>query len=258
MTEENKRHVVIPGEEIVSGDGYLPGDGTEKRGAGIVALRYGLAEESNNLVKVIPLSGTYFPRRGNVVIGKVEMITHNGWVIDIGAAENAFLPLTEVPHFVNKGHLDEVMKIGDIVVAKIWGMNGRGIDLSVKSRGFGKIGDGFIFKVNPNKVPRIIGKEGSMVKLIRDNTGCNITVGQNGFVLLQGDKIEDEVFARKAIEFVVDRSFVSGLTDEVEKWFAANGGKGSKAEKKVDVQEEVNREVEAMENNNEENLEDGE
>jgi len=55
MTTENKRTVVIPGETIVEGDNYLPGDGTEKQGKKIVALKYGLAEEVNKLVKVIPL-----------------------------------------------------------------------------------------------------------------------------------------------------------------------------------------------------------
>ena len=244
---ENKRQVVIPGEAIVNGAEYLPGDNTEKRGEDIVSLKYGLAEVVNKLVKVIPLSGGYIPRRGNVVIGKVDLITHNGWVIDIGGADNGFLTITEVPRYVNKGQLDEVFDIGDMVIAKIWSVNGRGIDLSVKSRGLGKIEKGMIFKVNPNKVPRIIGKEGSMVKIIRDNTGCNITVGQNGYVLLEGEKIEDELFAKKAIGFVVEKSFISGLTDEVEKWFKENGGRGTK---KADVQDEVNKEVEEMESGN--------
>ena len=50
---ETKRTIVIPGEVIVSGDDYLPGEGTEKRGKDIVALKFGLAEEQNNLAKVI-------------------------------------------------------------------------------------------------------------------------------------------------------------------------------------------------------------
>jgi len=78
MTEtEHKRTVVIPGETIIEGDAYLPGEGTEKQGNKIVALRYGLAEESNKLVKVIPLSGVYQPRRGNIIIGKCNLITFN-------------------------------------------------------------------------------------------------------------------------------------------------------------------------------------
>lgn len=219
----SERKVVIPGEVIEKGNDFLPGEGTEKRGEEIVALRYGLAEESNRLVKVIPLSGVYHPRRGNVVIGKVELLTFNGWVINIGTAENAFLSLTEVPRFVNKDGLDEVMDIGDMAVVKIVGINKRGIDATIKSRGLGRIDEGLIVSVNPNKVPRIIGKEGSMINLIKDETKCNITVGQNGFIWIKGDKIEDELYAKKAILFVTEKSFTSGLTDEVKKWFS--GGK---------------------------------
>ncbi|MFH1326931.1 MAG: exosome complex RNA-binding protein Rrp4 [archaeon] len=213
------RKIVIPGEVIEKGNEFLPGEGTEKKGEEIIALRYGLAEENNKLVKVIPLSGTYLPRRGNVVIGKVEEITFNGWVIDIGTAEKAFLSLMEVPRYINKNGLDEEMDIGDMAVAKIWAINKRGIDLSIKSRGLGKIDEGLILEINPNKVPRIIGKEGSMIKMIKEETGCNITVGQNGLIWIKGDKVEDELYAKKSILFVAEKSFVSGLTDEIKKWF---------------------------------------
>ncbi len=216
MTE---RKIVIPGEEIAKGDDFLPGENTEKQGDSIIALKYGLAEESNKLMRIIPLSGVYHPRRGNSVIGKVVMLTFNGWVIDIGAADNAFLSLMEVPRFVNKDQLEEVMEIGDMMTAKIWAINKRGIDLSIKDRGLGRIDEGIITKINPNKVPRIIGKEGSMIKMVKDETGCNITVGQNGIIWIKGDKVENELFAKKAIQFIESKSFVSGLTDEVQKWF---------------------------------------
>lgn len=221
----SERKLIIPGEMIVKGDDFLPGEGTEKREDGIYAIKYGLAEEINKLVKVIPLSGTYQPRRGNIVIGKVENVLFNGWLLDIDAPNSAFLSLTEVPRYVNKDALDEVMDIGDVVVGKIWNINKRGIDLSLKSRGLGKIDEGIIIKINPNKVPRIIGKEGSMINLIKDKTGCNITVGQNGLIWIKGDKVEDELFAKKAILFVTERSFIKGLTEEVEKWFGKSGGK---------------------------------
>ncbi|NCN86705.1 S1 RNA-binding domain-containing protein [archaeon] len=216
------RKVVIPGEIIIDGDEYLPGENTEKKEGKIYSLRYGLAEEQNNLIKVIPLSGVYSPRRGNIVIGKVENVTANGWLIDIGYADSAFLSLMEVPRFVNKDAMEEVLDIDDMVLAKIWSINKRGIDLSLKSRGLGKIEDGIIFEVNPNKVPRIIGKEGSMIKLIKDNTGCDVTVGQNGFVLIKGETISSELYAKRAVLFVAENSYVSGLTEAVDKWFKEN------------------------------------
>lgn len=214
-----ERKIVIPGEVIVKGDNYLPGEWTEKRNDEIVAIRYGLADESNRLVKIIPLSGVYHPRTGNVVIGKIGDLTFNGWIVDIGASDNAFLPVSEFPRYVNKSGLDEVLDIGDMLIAKIIGVNRRGTDLTVKSRGLGKIDEGLIVKINPNKVPRIIGKEGSMVKIIKERTNCNITVGQNGLIWIKGDRVEDELFSKEAILFVAEKSSISGLTEEVKKWF---------------------------------------
>jgi exosome complex component RRP4 len=213
------RKVVIPGEVISKGEDFLPGEGTEKRGEEIVAIRFGLAEEANKLVKVIPLSGVYQPRRGNVVIGKVENVTFNGWVIDINTAEGAFLSLMEVPRYVNKDDLEEVMMIGDMVVAKIGSINKRGIDLTIKLKGLGRLDRGIIISINPNKVPRVIGKEGSMISLIKDETKCRITVGQNGLIWIEGDKVDDELFAKKAIFHVAENSFMSGLTEEMTQWF---------------------------------------
>jgi exosome complex component RRP4 len=225
MSEE-KRQVVVPGEVITDKDGVLPGDGTEKREKGIVAMKFGLVEGSDTLVKVIPLSGTYVPRRGNTVIGKVVDVLYNGWLIDIGAPVNAFLPVAEYPKYVDKNALDDVMTIGDMAVVKVWNVNRRGIDLSMKSRGLMKIHDGIIIKVNPHRVPRVIGKEGSMVILIKEKTNCNITVGQNGRIWLRADKIEEELLAKRAVQFVADNSFVSGLTEKVIKWFEEQGVKG--------------------------------
>lgn len=226
MTKEtNERQIAIPGEMIAEGEDYLPGEWTEKREGKIYSIRYGLIEESNKLIKVIPLSGTYSPRRGNVVIGKVESINFNGWIIDIGASDSAFLSLMEVPRYVNKDALEEVMEIGDTVIAKIWGINKRGIDLSLKSRGLGVVDEGLVFTINPNKVPRVIGKEGSMIKLIKEKTGCNITVGQNGTILINGDSIEKELLAKKSIMHISDKSYIKGLTEEMENFFEKNGDK---------------------------------
>ncbi|HTY44263.1 MAG TPA: KH domain-containing protein, partial [Patescibacteria group bacterium] len=189
------------------------------------SLKFGLAEEANKLIKVISLSGTYQPRRGNVVIGVVENVTFNGWVINIDTAQNAFLPLMETPRFVNKDAMEEVMDIGDIVVAKIWNVSKRGIDLTIKMHGFGKLEKGLIMTINSNKVPRVIGKEGSMIALIKEETGCRITVGQNGIIAIEGENAEKEILAKRAIMFVSEKSFMSGLTEELKKWFDKEKGK---------------------------------
>ena len=58
MTKE-EREIVIPGEIIKKGEEFLPGDGTRREGENIVASRYGLKDEQERLIKVIPLSGVY-------------------------------------------------------------------------------------------------------------------------------------------------------------------------------------------------------
>ena len=220
MTKEKiNREVVIPGEVIAKGEEYLPGEGTEKIGNEIIAIKYGLAEESNQLIRVISLSGVYQPRNGNVVIGEVENITFYGWVVGLDAPEDAFLPLQEVPKYVSKDGLSDVFNIGDMLVAKIVGVTNRGIDLTVKGRGLGKIDGGIIIKINPSKVPRIIGKEGSMINIIKQESNCDITVGQNGLIWIKGNEIENELLVKRAINFIAERSFTTGLTDEIKEWF---------------------------------------
>ncbi|MBU3907532.1 MAG: exosome complex protein Rrp4 [Nanoarchaeota archaeon] len=218
MTEEEKRKVVIPGEVIAKGDDYLPGEGTEKREKEIVAIKYGLIEEQDRLIKVIPLSGVYIPRRGNVVIGTVENITYYGWVMNIGASENAFIPVSEFPKYIDNEDLEEVISIGEVVVAKVLGITKRGIDLTMKSSGLGRVEEGIIIKINSNKVPRVIGKGGSMINLIKTETNTNITVGQNGIIWIKGSKIEEELLAKKAIVFVSEKSYIHGLTDKLKEW----------------------------------------
>ena len=215
-----ERKLIIPGEVIIKGKEYLPGEWTEKKGEEIIALRFGVAEEQDKLVKVIPISGPYQPRRGNVVIGQIVNIMGSGWFMDIDTPENAFLPVSEFPRYVNKGELAEVLPLGSVVVAKIFNMDKRGIDLTLRDRGsFGRIEDGMIVKVNSNKVPRIIGKEGSMINLIKEETGCNITVGQNGIIWISGKDTESELHAKEAIMFITEKFFLEGLTEEVKNWF---------------------------------------
>lgn len=212
------KKIVVPGEKLVSGEEYLPGDGTIRIGKDIKAVRFGLSEENGRLVKIIPLSGVFMPRRGNLVIGKVLDITFNGWIVDIDAPYQAFLPLSECPRYVNRKDLAEFLDIGDMLTAKINDIKSRGIDLTIMSRGLGKLENGMIIKTNSNKVPRIIGKEGSMINLIKKETKTDITVGQNGIIWIKGEKIEDELFAKQAIFFVSEKSFVEGLTEKVEEF----------------------------------------
>ena len=221
-TKKQQRKLVIPGEVIVSGDDCLPGDFTRKEGKDIIANRYGLADPSGRVVKIIPVSGVFEPRRGNTVIGRVDDINFSGWNIDIGGPYSAFLPLSECPRFIDRNNIAEFANIGDVMNVKIWGIKKGGIDLSLRSRGLGKLEGGRIIRINPHKVPRVIGKEGSMINLIKNSTKTDITVGQNGYVWIKGE-LAGEDKAEKAIKLVVEEATSPGLTEKIEKFLG--GGK---------------------------------
>lgn len=220
INEKKERRLVIPGETIVPADEYLPGDFTRNEDGQIVANRYGLAEISGRVVKIIPISGVFEPRRGNSVIGRVEDITFNGWLINIGGPYSSFLPLAECPRFIDRNSIADFAGIGDVLSLKIWGVKKGGIDLTLKSRGLGKLEGGRIIQVNPHKVPRIIGKEGSMINLIKNATNTEITVGQNGYVWIKGD-FEGEKKAEEAINLVVQESASEGLTEKIERFLGS-------------------------------------
>ncbi len=214
-TEKKERRLVIPGETIISAEDHLPGDFTRNEGGEIVASRYGLADISGKIVKIIPISGVYEPRRGNTVIGRVEDIMFSGWVIDIGGPYSAFLPLAECPRFIDKFNMTEFATVGDAINVKIWSVKKGSVDLSLRSRGLGKLEGGRIIKINPHKVPRVIGKEGSMINLIKENTNTEITVGQNGYIWIKGD-FEGETKAENAIKLIEQEAASEGLTEKME------------------------------------------
>ncbi len=218
----SERKIVVPGEVIFSGEDYLPGEGTLREDNNIIAEKYGLAEKVGRVVKIIPLSGSFIPRRNNVVLGRVVDIIHSGWLVDIDSAGTSFLPLAETPRFINKSEMDQFLNIGDMISAKIWSVNGKSIDLAMKGKGLGKLEGGFTFRINPSRVPRVIGKEGSMINIIKENTGCNITIGQNGWIWVRGQNIDSEIKARKAIEFIAEKVYIHGLTEKMEEWFREN------------------------------------
>lgn len=219
--DSKKRKLVVPGEIIVTGEDYLPGEGARREGENILASRFGLAEEVGRVIRVIAITGAFIPRRNNVVIGRVSNITFNGWIIDIDSAASAFLPIEESPRFINKNEMSQFLAIGDSAAAKIWAVNNRGIDLTFKGKGLGKLEEGFIFRISPNRVPRVIGREGSMINLIKEKTNCSITVGQNGWIWIKGD-IDSVIRARNAIEYVAQKILVEGLTEKMEAWFEEN------------------------------------
>lgn len=218
IKEKKEKIIVVPGEIIVKGYEYLAGEGCIREEENIVAIRYGLVNIENNLVKVIPLSGVYIPRVGNIVIGQIKDIVFNGWIVDIFAPHLGFLAINECSEFINKEELSSYYDVNDIIITKIKAVQPRSITLTLKDKGLGKITGGLLVKVGPAKVPRIIGRGGSMVNTIKETTNAKIVVGQNGLIWIKSDNIESQLAAKEAIELVAENPLLDGLTEKIKKF----------------------------------------
>ena len=53
-----------------------------------------------------------------------------------------------------------------------------------------------------------------MITLLKDKTGCQITVGQNGYVWIKGTP-QGEFKAEAAINLIAARAHESGLTNKI-------------------------------------------
>jgi exosome complex component RRP4 len=189
----------------------------------------------------VPVSGAYLPKKGDVVIGKVVDLTYSGWIIDFGSAYRAMLGLKDATSdFIAKGaDLTRYYDINDIVVAKIYNVTSQNLtDLTLKGPGLRKLNGGRTISVTPNKVPRIIGKSGSMISLVKDATKCNIVVGQNGVVWINGEP-EKEIIAVETIKKIESESHKSGLTDEIAEYLKSKVGDFGPKEAEKDAPKEA-------------------
>jgi exosome complex component RRP4 len=213
-----KRQLVVPGDLVAEGD-YIAGDNTYKEKDKIYASRVGIVEYETKRIDVVALKSFYIPRMGDIVIGTITEVGFSGWMVDINSPYPALLRASDVlsrPFKPQKDDLPQVLDAGDLVVAKVVSYD-RTHDpqLTVAEPGLGKITRGQILKVTPTKVPRIIGRKGSMISMIKQETGCNIILGVNGVVLITGKTLEDEQLAMMALLKIEAESHTTGLTDRI-------------------------------------------
>ncbi len=235
------KDVVVPGEVLAEGMDFFPSFGTYRLENTIRANRLGMVKIDGKVLKLIPLTGRYNPRYGDTVIGKVTDILMMGWRLNVNCAYEALLSVREI----SRGPIDmsKFYELGDYIVCKIVKVtNMKYIDVTTRGPGLRKLSGGRIFEVNTHKVPRIIGKQGSMVMMIKDATGCKIVVGQNGFVWLEGDP-EMEVIAVEAIKKIEKESHLEGLTERIKEFLEKKTKGKIKAAEKESKETEEEQEI---------------
>ena len=217
MTNEKKRHV-IPGEIIVSGP-YRAEQNTIMEGNNIIATTIGLSDVHDGSVRVIPLTGGYYPKDDDLIIGKIVSHSAMSWEVDINSCYAGMLPATDVFGRDFSSHSDNLsskLGNGDLIVARIVNADKtRDPLLTISGRELGKIDSGELVYISPSKVARLIGKRGSMIQMIESGTHAQITIGQNGLIVVSCENSDGLLKAIKAIELVEEKAHVANLTDQV-------------------------------------------
>jgi exosome complex component RRP4 len=216
---DNKRKYVIPGDVVTTGP-FRPEQNVILEGEKIISTTIGISEIYEDSVRVIPLTGKYIPKINDLVIGKVISHTSLSWELDINSCYVGFLPAQDVFGRDFSAHADELatkLKSGDLVAARIANFDRtRDPLVTISDRDLGAIDSGDLVKISPSKVPRLIGKRGSMIQMIEMATNAAVTIGQNGWVVVSCETPEGLLKAKKAIEMINEKAHVANLTDQVK------------------------------------------
>jgi exosome complex component RRP4 len=222
-----RKEIVTPGD-LLAEDDYTAGDNTYKEDGKIYASRVGLVEYKNREVFVVALKAFYVPYIGDMVIGKVVEIGLGSWIIDIKAPYPAVLRASDAfnrPFKPQRDDMPSILDVGDLVMGKIIAYDRtRAPLLTIREPDLGKVARGQIIEITPTKIPRVIGRKGSMITMLKNETNCQITVGQNGIVLVSGRSAEDEQLAVMAIRKIEEEAHTSGLTDRITQMVRSKKG----------------------------------
>ncbi len=197
-----ENEIIIPGEQIMDKPVRLSYGHIENEKTFSTVL--GLRRDD----KVIPLKGPYEPRFGDYIIGVVADVKFSGYIIEMNTPNQAFLP---------DRLIREKLDYGDVVFAKIMKVDEVGeIDLGQVR----VLKQGNIIDIPSVKIPRVIGRENSMITLVRDATECSIFVGKNGFVWIS--QKGNTGLAIAAIRKIAREAHTSGLTDKMQEYLKQN------------------------------------
>jgi len=216
---------VLPGDVIVTGD-YRPEQNVVLDGNRLMSTAVGFSEIKDNSVTVAPLTGLYTPKTDDLVIGKI--VSHNAlsWEVDINSYYSGILTAFDIfgkDYSASRDDLSLKLNTCDVILARIANVGSRAPLLTIISEKLGKIDSGELVKISPTKIPRLIGKHGSMIQTIEASTNATITVGQNGLIVVSCDETNGLLKALAAIRMVDEQAHLVYLTDKVKKMLESNG-----------------------------------
>lgn len=210
-----KREVVVPGELLAEGR-YRSSMGTYDEEGKIYSALAGLAELRGNTVKVVPLEGVYIPSEGDLVIGTITRVAGNNWKVDITGPYGASLHANNALRRPYDDDISRYFDIGDVIAAEITAFDrNSGPFLTLKGRELGLLTEGMLLDLSPAKIPRVIGRSGSMINMIKDKLRIEAVVAQNGKIWVRAPDAPTLDLAIKAFKMIEAQAHTSKLTERV-------------------------------------------
>jgi exosome complex component RRP4 len=212
------KELVVPGQLLAEGK-YAPGYGTFREGEQVYASIMGLADIGEDYVRIIPLKGRYMPAREDIVIGVVIDSHHAGWIVDINSPYTGTLLVSDFLQRkvdLQREDVDKYLTISDVAALCVKEVDERmDILLEAGRPGLGRIKGGKLIDITPVKIPRVLGKKGSMLEILQKVGGCRVLVGRNGRIMVWGDDDRKVNAVVEAIFTIEREAHTSGLTDRI-------------------------------------------
>lgn len=220
------KDIVFPGDKIETGQ-LKPRNGIQRSEESNCTSQYfGVIQKGEEFIDVVPFNGSYSPRRGDKIIGKVLDVGPSMWTIDMKSPYLVMLHMNDTPWKTYSGELKKFLVPGDYIFAKIMNLNEvKESWITMKEPGIGlrKLEGGTVISVPSPKVPRIIGKNGAMINMVKDATSTRIIIGQNGLIWIDGEA-EHVQKAVEAIKIIEREAHTIGLTERMTQFLKDNKG----------------------------------
>ncbi|MCL5239598.1 MAG: hypothetical protein M1286_03985 [Candidatus Marsarchaeota archaeon] len=227
--------VILPGDKI--SDSPVRTENAIVENGKTYATVMGMLDESRGAF--IPLESIWYPREGDFAVGIIENSKNNVYTVALESPFRGLILPPPRPRFGGRGRFGdrgrppmqeerrEIMHIGDVVSVFVKEVKREAdqviLILDRPKRLFG----GKLMEVRSSKVPRIIGKDSTMLRQLEDGTRCTILVGLNGLIWLKGENVP---LAQKAIWKIQEEAHVSGLTERITELLAGNDNGNSNNE----------------------------
>ena len=208
---------VLPGDVIATGD-YRPDQNVILDGDKLISTAIGFSETKDDSVSVIPITGFYTPSVDDLVIGKI--ISHNAlsWEVDINSYYPGILLASDIfgkDYSPSRDDLSLKLNIGDIVLARVANMGSRDPLITIAGENLGPIDSGELVKISSAIIPQLTD---SIIQIIEEHTNANITVGQNGLVVLKCDNSTGLTKAIKSIKMFGIMSNNDSIEEKIKKF----------------------------------------